>query len=491
MISLDFASLSLDSQLRIDELCQAFETDIRASRSVDPVSLLDNVNEAEAPVLLFELLRLCSEIDPQSPVFEQVRQRRPEFAWIVERVITKLQSSSPEETQAYSHRPDSRELVGNLEGRETTLRFTPPGQFIFGSGPDLDLCIVHDDIPQRAACLIMEQARCLVVTLPHGTDSPSVQEYDYYSSFKLGPVQFRFRTSTENFDATCVKTQAAQPTAQNNLVIDGYEIIGELGSGAFGVVYEAIQLGTKKRFAIKVLLPDAAISEHIRTLFLREISVISQLKHPNIVGYHGFGVAGDQPYLILQYVPSRRFEDILAQQPEHKQLRFCTRVVRKILAALDHAHNQGVVHRDVKMSNVLTGIDNRKLYVKLTDFGLAKFFETSGYSGITASETVCGTVAYMSPEQLRSSKYAEPDCDVYSTAVCMYRMLTGQFPHQSESPAEIVHQKMNDLPRPIDDINPQVPTELSAILQRALHRDRSRRFDTAAELFKELEPFSL
>ncbi|WP_147869461.1 serine/threonine protein kinase [Stieleria maiorica] len=490
MKKLEIAHLSIESQRRIDEICRVYEDDVRSSRNSNLLTMLDRVPEQEAPVLLFELLRLHAEIEPPAKVFDQVRQLRPEFAWVVEHVIESLQSqtSEPDETIAIS--VSERELVGTLEGKEYAFRLSMPGQYIFGSAAEADLTITHGAIAQRTACFIMESDRCLVVTFPNESSGAMLQEVSYHSSFSVGPIEFHFRTpmSLGRSVATVADDEAS---SIRQIGVDGFEITGELGRGGFGVVFDAIQLGSQKRFAIKSLLPDAARSEKLKKLFMREISIVSQLKHPNIVGYHGFGIAGDHPYLILEYVENRQIDDVLAQHPEHKRLRLCIGIVRKILSALAHAHDQGVVHRDVKLSNILTGVENRRLFVKLTDFGLSKFFETAGYSGITASEAVCGTIAYMSPEQLTNSKYAEPDCDVYSIAVCLYRLLTGRFPHDSDSPAEIVHQKLNVMPIPIDEIDPSLPAGLSGLLQRALHRDRERRIESADEFARELEPFGL
>lgn len=488
MNKLEIARLSVESQQRIDEICRNYESEIRSSQKCNPLTRLDSVPEQEVPVLLFELLRLHAELEPSPQVFEDVCQQRPEFAWVVGHVISSLQSqtSDPDETITTYE----LEIVGEVEGQKHVSKLSIPGQYIFGSGGDADVMISHPSIASRTACFIMEPDRCLIVTLPNATSTPSLQEQTYDASFSIASVKFRFRKPAKQpQNVATVAGDAGSPIRKNG--IDGYEIVGELGKGGFGVVYDAIQLGTQKRFAIKSLLPDAARSERLQTLFMREISIVSQLKHPNIVGYHGFGIAGDHPYLILEYVQNRQIDEILAQHPEHKRIRLCVGIVRKVLFALAYAHENGVVHRDVKLGNVLTGIQDRRLFVKLTDFGLSKFFETAGYSGITASGAVCGTVAYMSPEQLTDSKYAEPDCDVYSAAVCLYRLLTGHFPHDSESPAEIIHKKLNTMPNPIDEIDPSLPADLSALLQRALHLDRERRFESAQELAKELEPLGL
>ncbi|MCD0462131.1 serine/threonine protein kinase [Roseiconus lacunae] len=490
MENLEIACLSVESQQRIDEICRIYETEIRSSRMGDPLVMLNRVPEQEAPVLLFELLRIHAEIESPARVFDHIRQQRPDLAWIVERVVTTLRPEPLLLDETVDHGTSGYELVGTVEGHEYLFRCSVPGKYIVGRSAEVDWTIPDTRLSERSACFILEPNRCLVVTIEHQPNTSTLKEYSYQSSFSIGPVQFHFRR-TSQLTWSESTTLEEKTTANHPIDIDGFEITRELGRGGFGVVYDSIQLGTQKRFAIKSLLPDAAGSDRLQTLFMREISIISQLKHPNIVGYHGFGIVGDHPYLILEYVENRKIDDILDQHPDHKKLRLCIGITRKILAALAHAHAQGVVHRDVKLSNVLTGVENRRLFVKLTDFGLSKFFETAGYSGITASETVCGTIAYMSPEQLTNSKYAEPDCDVYSTAVCLYRMLTGRFPHDSDSPAEIVRQKMNFMPTPIDEIDTTLPAELSALLQRALHQDPQRRLETAEEFARELEPFGL
>lgn len=497
MMDLDISQLSIDAQQRIDGVCRDYESQMRSTDACDPASVLDMVSEQERPVLLFELLKLHAELDGDSTVLDRVLASCPNYAWVIDRFSGTVDvarggivAAPPGETVVQVDR-DSVHLIVKHDGQVESHCLAIPGQYVVGRSQEVDVPIKASQVDQRHVCLILEHDRFVVVNL----SSPAslsvagqpveMSEVDPASSFEIEGVTFGFRQS-EKLLPTTLGAQHDQ-----ELEVEGFEIRQKLGQGSFGVVYDAIQQGTNKRFAIKSILPGGARAEKVKSLFMREISIVSQLKHPNIVSYHGFGIAEDRPYLILEYVEAADIDALVAQQPAHKQVRLCVGIAGKMLAALSHAHDMGIIHRDVKLANVLAGIHQSRLFVKLADFGLAKFFETAGFSGMTASDAVCGTIAFMSPEQLADSKYAEPDCDVYAVGVCLYRILTGKIPHHAASPAETIHKRMRELPTSADELNLNVTAELAAEIQRALHPDPARRFRSAEELATALKPFGL
>ena len=171
-------------------------------------------------------------------------------------------------------------------------------------------------------------------------------------------------------------------------------------------------------------------------------------------------------------------------------MRLAVKVVLQILEALIYAHKQGIVHRDIKPSNILASRSRNKLRVKVSDFGLAKVFETAGHSGITGTGEVCGTLAYMSPEQLLDSRSAKPECDVYAAVVCLFRLLTGAYPYPEFTIADSFRRRLSEDARPARDFNPEIPADLAAIIEQGLIRDLAQRLKSAEELHQVLQPFA-
>ena len=285
------------------------------------------------------------------------------------------------------------------------------------------------------------------------------------------------------------KSAAFEAAATGDILplnIQGYEILNQLGGGAFGVVYKAKQLGTNRIVAIKHIRPELHSSEKARQLFIREASIATQMKHPNIVECLGFGFAQDSPYLVMEYIETEDIESIAMKHDPKRRLRLAVKIAVEVLDALQYAHSRGIVHRDVKIANILAQRRKQRLHVKVSDFGLAKLFQTAGYSGITQSDEVCGTLAYMAPEQLSNSRGAGPECDVYSVVVCLFRLITGQFPFEEGTVAEIVHRKLNENPKLVSKLNSEVSTDLAEIIDRGLSRFRERSFESADRLIKAL-----
>ena len=264
--------------------------------------------------------------------------------------------------------------------------------------------------------------------------------------------------------------------------IRGYAELTRVGQGALGVVYRATQLGSNKAVAIKCIRPELEMDDKARQLFVREASILSGLKHPRVVECLGFGFCGLRPYLVMEFVPAEDLEQLVWNHGPQRRVRLAVKVIRRLLEALIHAHKAGIVHRDIKPSNILASIVRNRLQLKVSDFGLAKFFETAGHSGITKSGEMCGTVAYMSPEQFLDSRRAKPECDVYSAVVCLYRLLTKEFPHPDGTHSQVIQHRMNqDIRSPLE-FNPEIPEELAQVLERGLARFPKDRYRTAQSL---------
>jgi eukaryotic-like serine/threonine-protein kinase len=263
-----------------------------------------------------------------------------------------------------------------------------------------------------------------------------------------------------------------------------YRILERMGEGAMGVVYrgERVQLG--RPVAIKFLRGAYASSAEGKRLFQLEALASSRLAHPNCVPVTDFGVEGNEPYLVMDFVHGQPLD--LALRAE---LRFAPKravsVVRQVLAALAHAHAQGVIHRDVKPENIiLTRTEGHGEQPRLLDFGLGKLRgEESVLSGVAP-----GTPAYLSPE-LASGERVDERADIYAVGTMLFELLTGQKPFYSAVLAEMLQMHRHQPPPTVKQVAPEleISEALEAALQRALAKDRNQRFSSAAEFLQAIE----
>lgn len=273
--------------------------------------------------------------------------------------------------------------------------------------------------------------------------------------------------------------------------IPGYEILEKIGTGAMGQVYRAVQLGSNRIVAIKCLLTELELDPRARNLFIREACITTSLQHPRIVSSIGFGFAGNSPYLAMEYVPCESLEPLVLAHAPGRRVRLAVKVIRQALEALEFAHERGIVHRDLKPSNLLATRRNNRLHIKMSDFGLGKVYRTAGFSGITGTGEVCGTLTYMSPEQLLDSRFATPACDVYSAVVCLYRLLTGHSPFPDGTYSEVIHARLTGSAASIQQYNPDVPDELACVIHLGLSRDAGMRYTTTSALRHALDSVRL
>lgn len=244
--------------------------------------------------------------------------------------------------------------------------------------------------------------------------------------------------------------------------IPNIEVLEQLGHGGMGVVYKGRQPFLDRFVAIKLLRPEVGQSDEFQTRFLREARMLAKLRHPYIVTVYDFGKADDLYYLVMEYVEGATLRDLPA---ERKTERDALDFVPQITEALEHAHEAGVVHRDVKPENLLIDPLNR---VRLVDFGLASLYG----AGARAPEDarVAGTPGYMAPEQLLAPGSVDHRADIYSTGVVFYEMLTGRLPKEPTPPSAAAGTD----PR------------LDPIVLRAMEADRERRYQEARHLRSDL-----
>jgi serine/threonine-protein kinase len=257
-----------------------------------------------------------------------------------------------------------------------------------------------------------------------------------------------------------------------------------------GVVYQAQHTQTGKLVALKLIVPESAAARSAVDRFLREMSVISQLKHPNIVEWLEQGMTRGQFWFAMEYVAGTNLEALANAEPGRYPIAQACRMACQVLKGLEQAHSLGFVHRDIKPENILIGRRKEGLIAKISDFGLAKSFRGLGLSGLTFSGEMRGTVPFMPPEQMLDFKTVLPSGDLYATAATLYYLLTSQFIYdQVAEGGDLIRTLLEEPPVPVRKRRLDVPIALAAVLQKCLARDPKDRYPTATAMRQALRPF--
>jgi predicted ATPase len=247
--------------------------------------------------------------------------------------------------------------------------------------------------------------------------------------------------------------------------VPGYEVLGELGRGGMGVVYQARDLLLDRLVAIKLLPGEYMRDQEWLNRFIQEARTASALNHPHICTVHALGEHEERPFIVLEYVEGRTLRELAADEPG---VEVVARLATQVAEALAAAHAAGVVHRDIKPDNVMVRQDG---YVKVVDFGLARRVACH-LPGAPETDpgTFLGTVAYASPEQARGQP-AESASDIFSLGIVLYELLTGRHPFPGTSPLTILSAIEASTPVPVSELNPAVPAALQGLIQGMLQKD--------------------
>jgi serine/threonine-protein kinase len=269
-----------------------------------------------------------------------------------------------------------------------------------------------------------------------------------------------------------------------------YTTLRELGRGAMGVVYLAQHNQTGRKVALKLIVPESAAARSAVDRFLREMSVISQLKHPNIVEWLEQGTTKGRFWFAMEYVAGTNLEALADAERGKYPVDQACRMASQVLKGLEHAHKHGFVHRDVKPENILIGRTDAGLMAKISDFGLAKSYRGIGLSGLTFSGEMRGTIPFMPPEQMLDFKTVLPSGDLYATAATLYYLISGQFIYdQVAEGGDLIRTLLEEPPVPIEARRPDVPPGLAAVLAKCLARNPGDRYPTAVAMRQALRPF--
>jgi serine/threonine-protein kinase len=273
--------------------------------------------------------------------------------------------------------------------------------------------------------------------------------------------------------------------------IAGYSIVDELGRGGMGVVYLAISHSDQSVVALKSVDPAATVSPNEFQKFRREALILRELDHPHIVRFRDVGESGEHVYFAMDFAPGVDGRKLIRQRGQPLPVARAVSIVCQLLRALEHAHGLGYVHRDIKPSNLMIHQVSRKDFVWLTDFGLARTYQSSRFSGLTLTGDMGGTTKYMPPEQILSYREAPPAGDQYASAATLYKLLTNA--NVYDFPPELARQIFMILTEPIvpiDSRRDDIPPGLAQAIHRALSRDPQERFASVTDFRNAIECYA-
>jgi serine/threonine-protein kinase len=283
--------------------------------------------------------------------------------------------------------------------------------------------------------------------------------------------------------------------------IGPYRVLDQLGQGGMGRVYKAEHRTLKRVVALKALAPSVLKSDRAEDLFLREVRAVARLVHPNIVtAFDADRAANGRYYLVLEYVDGPNLDQLVRDRGPLSVGQACA-FVRQVARGLQHAHERGLLHRDVKPANLLLqrsgGGRDAPCVVKISDFGLARLHEpeagaedTAG-TILTKDNAVVGTPDYLSPEQARDVHQADARSDLYGLGCTFYFLLTGQVPYPGGGTLQKLLRHGTEEPVPVEEIRLDVPHAVAAVVRRLMAKKPADRFQTAAEVIAALEPFAV
>jgi len=418
-------------------------------------------------------------------------------------------------------------VAGPQTGRSFT--FDQHDTFMIGRSEDSQFCLPHDRFFSRHHCLIEiapPQAFLRDLGSTNGTyvNGMRVETAHLKSGDRIQGgetvLQVEVTTGVEQTDGgqqisdlslpsvvtvTCLNcgvpatVEASHPEAELSYVcencreklkenpqpIPNYQMIRVIGQGGMGSVMLARSEADGRAVAIKTLLPEVAVSEQSLKRFMREIEVASVLRHPHIVAYVEHGTHNGLVYLVTEFVVGMDASRLAKMKGGRLGYQEVVRIIEQTLAALDFAHTQGFVHRDIKEQNVLIHGEYPQSTAKLTDFGLSKSYKETGMSGVTMVGDVAGTIAYMPPEQVRDFKEVKPPSDIYAIGMTAYSLLTGAHALDIAPKAGIAETVKAIFEKPIVPIRdriPDIPPRVANVIEISLAKQVENRWRTAGAM---------
>ena len=260
---------------------------------------------------------------------------------------------------------------------------------------------------------------------------------------------------------------------------DRYVLEDMIGSGGMAVVYRATDRVTGNDVAVKILKDEFVADEQFRRRFLNESRAISMLRHRNIVSVIDFEFEGNLQYIVMEYIDGITLKDFIRTQKAIPYT-IAVKITMQILSALQHAHERGIIHRDIKPQNIMILSDGT---IKVMDFGIARI---SKFETVTMTDKAIGTVYYISPEQARG-EHTDEKSDIYSVGVMLYEMLTGALPFDGDTPVSVAIKQIQSTPKEPRQINKMIPVGLEQIVRRAMMKTPEKRYASAIDMINDLK----
>ena len=258
-----------------------------------------------------------------------------------------------------------------------------------------------------------------------------------------------------------------------------YQIIEELGHGGMGRVYKAFDTDIKEKIALKLLKPEIASDKETIERFSNELKYSRKIRHKNVCGMYDLGKAERTHFITMEYVPGEDLKSMI-RMAAGLSIGAVLNIGKQVCAGLAEAHSLGVVHRDLKPQNIMIDKGGN---AKIMDFGIARSVREKG---ITGPSVLIGTPEYMSPEQA-DAKEVDRRSDIYSLGIVLYEMATGRVPFEGDTALSIAMMHKGEIPKSPKQFNPNIPDDLSGVILKCLEKDRTHRYQTAAEVCSELE----
>ena len=266
---------------------------------------------------------------------------------------------------------------------------------------------------------------------------------------------------------------------EGKLLGSRYEIIEKIGNGGMATVYKATDKVLKRNVAVKILRDEFTTDEEFIKRFDVEAQSAARLTHPNIVSIYDVGVEDNLHYIVMELIQGKTLKEIILKEKGPLPWKWSVNVAIQIASALETAHRNNIIHRDIKPHNIIITEDG---IAKVTDFGIAKAVSNST---ITAFGTTIGSVHYFSPEHARGG-FTDAKSDLYSLGVVLYEMVTGQLPFDADTPVSVALKHMQEKPEEPIEVNPNVPVAVNKIIMKALQKDTTLRYQTATEMLDDL-----
>lgn len=267
---------------------------------------------------------------------------------------------------------------------------------------------------------------------------------------------------------------------EGKLLGNRYEIIKNIGNGGMATVYKAEDKVLKRNVAVKILRDEFTTDDEFIKRFEGEAQSAARLTHANIVSIYDVGVEGNLYYIVMELIQGKTLKEIILEEHGPLPWKWSINVAIQIASALEMAHKNNIVHRDIKPHNIIITEDG---VAKVTDFGIAKAVSNST---ITAFGTTIGSVHYFSPEHARGG-FTDAKSDIYSLGVVMYEMVTGKVPFDADTPVSVALKHMQEDPKEPIEVNPDVPNAINQIIMKALQKDSTLRYQTATEMLMDLK----